>query len=53
MHIFVLKPKIAFVEGYYYNKTRRYSIACAIVDVRRRFINIFVYLEISITLEFF
>jgi hypothetical protein len=43
MHISILKPKITFVEDYFYHKTRGYSIvAHAIVDVRRRFINIFV-----------
>jgi hypothetical protein len=42
-HISISKPKFAFVKDYYYHKMGGYSIvAQAIVDVRRRFINIYV-----------
>jgi len=43
MRISILKPKITFVEDYYYHKSRGYSIvAHAIMDVRKRLSNIFV-----------
>jgi len=43
MHISISKPNIAFVEDYYYHKIGGYSIVPhGVVDVKRRFINIFV-----------
>jgi hypothetical protein len=47
-HISISKPKFAFVKDYYYHKMGGYSIvaqaivAQAIVDVRRKFINIYI-----------
>jgi len=48
-HLSISKPKLAFVEDYYYHRSGGYSIvAHAIVDVRRKFTNLYVGLPRSI-----
>jgi hypothetical protein len=42
-HIHLVKPRISYAEDYYYHKIGGYSIiAQAVVDSRKRFINLFV-----------
>ncbi len=54
-HISISKPKLAFVEDYYYHKSGSYSIvAQVVVDVRRKYINLYVGLPVaSMILEFY
>jgi hypothetical protein len=49
VHISISKPKLAFVKDYYYHKSGGYSIvAHAVVDVSRKFTNLYVGLPRSI-----
>jgi hypothetical protein len=44
-HISISKPKLAFVKDYHYHKSGSYSIvAHVVVDVKRRFIDLYVAL---------
>jgi hypothetical protein len=54
-HISISKPKLVFVKDYYYHKSGSYSIvAQVVVDVRRKFINLYVGLPVaSMILEFY
>jgi hypothetical protein len=42
-HIHIVKPRILYLEDYYYHKTNGYSIiVIVVVDLNRRFIDLFV-----------